>query len=1097
MSFLRSGRYWTIAYLAVLSAISPTALANSSSSPMIVFSQSGNYQPKYATWNGSAWSSVSSLPSVGGYINWVVLRNCPTRDETACGTFDQNSDTNICFFNGSSWGSVTQVCTDGDETDDRNFDIAYEQASGDALIVYYDHSEGNFGYRTYNGSALSSESDLSRSGLLGNDYILLVPKPDSDTIVLITLGQISGGDPAISANIWNGSSWQGWTTIENTAVSNDDECFAFAFESNSGDGLLVYGESGVNSPRYRTLSGTSWSSENSLPSTGSPPKWVRLTSDPGSNQILFAGLDNLNDLNLNSWSGSSWGSNTEAESTVAATDRREFDIAYESQGGEALLVYSESSNTRLRYRTWNGSSWSSEQSGTDLGSQGRTVELRTGTAAGEIFIAASDDGSDIELMRWTGSSMTSKTRIEDNIGGTSITESFMIAVPVLTSLVPANIPYANDFEGTVGPEWSKTTVTSNSTFTKFSGRLGGNDDITLALNTTIGERYVLKFDMYSIDSWNGSESDAGPDYFDVSVDGNVLAHYTFSNRPTTQAFSYPYPADLKGHYGFNSSYEDGAFRVVAVNFTASSAVTNIKFASIGLQELDDESWGIDNVSVQAAKFVDVSSAKGFNVSTTTGGWGSGMHWADLDNDGDLDAILTGSSSSRLMKYNSSSEVFAASTFAGGSAYRQGTLLDFDNDGDLDFWGMTHYDNEKLYLNSGSAAFSDAGNKGHSGPSNSEGIAGADVNADGWCDVVNFSENGNWFGHHQGSALTLAGTNSSSYGLNNFGDYGNGDYCSSGDVNNDNRVDFFQHYNSGRVFISNGDGTYSRNNYNVSVSTGENDKFGSAWGDYDNDGDLDLFCARYGEGYSGYLWRNDRNWSSGSGNFTNVTSSAGISINSSVNYTNYKPGTRSCCWGDYDNDGDLDLFILGPNGNSYLYQNQGSGTFTRVAAGTGDYGGGHDACFVDHDNDGDLDLAITREDATAVLLQNRTNNTNYLKVRVIGRGAGGTNMAAVGTRVELWNSAGTTRLARRDIGVARGYGGTEPLWAHFGGVNPSSTYMVKVYLASRSVSDPYTVSVVPNSTSTTIGGTTVAQMLTVQEPTKVKVIQWSEWLNKAP
>jgi hypothetical protein len=1097
MSILRGRPFWILVISAIALNAGPKVLANSSSPTMVVFSVSGSNTPKFATWSGSAWSSASSMSSVGANPNWVVLRNCPTRNEMACGTFDASNDVNVMFYNGSAWGSVTEVNTEGDETDDRNFDIAYEQSSGDALIVYYDDYEENFGYRTYNGSTLSSESDLSRSELDGNDYVALFPKPNSDQIIMITLGQVDDDGEVISANVWNGSSWLGWTTVETSATSNDDECFAFAYETNSGDGLLVYGENGQSTPRYRTLSGTTWGSENSLPSTGSAPKWVTLASDPASDKIMFGGLDNSNDINVNVWSGSSWGTNYEHESSAPATDRRGFDIAYEAGGTEALLVYVESSENKLQYRTWNGSSWSSEQDGTDLGALGRTVQLRTGTAAGEIFIGATDDGSDVELMRWTGSSMSSKTQIEGSVGGTSITESFMIAPPTGQSLVPANIPYAIDFEGTIGAEWSSSLVTSNATLSKFLGRFGESESVTLALNTTIGESYVVKFDMYAIDSWNGSETSSGPDYFDVSVDGTVLFHQTFDNRPTTQAYSYPYPSDQQGNYGFDSGYDDGAFRVVAVNFTASAAVTNIKFASLDLQELDDESWGIDNVTVQTAKFVDVSSAKSFNVATTTGGWGSGIHWADLDNDGDLDAILTGSSSSRLMKYNYGSGVFTASTFGGGSAYRQAALLDFDNDGDIDFWGMTHYDNEKLYLNDGAASFTDAGNKGNGSPSNNEAIAGADVNADGWCDVVNFSENSNWIGHHQGSALTLVGTSDSSYGLSVFGDYGNGDYCSSGDFNNDNRLDFFYHYSSGKLFLSDGDGTYTRNNYTISVTTGENDKFGSAWGDYDNDGDLDLFCARFGEGYSGTLWRNDRNWSTGSGNFTNVTSSAGLNINTSINYTNYKPGTRSCCWGDYDNDGDLDLFILGPNGNSYLYQNQGSGTFSRVAAGTGDYGAGHDACFVDYDNDGDLDLSITREDANAVLLQNRTNNTSYLKVRVIGRGAGGTNMAAVGTRVELWNSAGTTRLARRDIGVARGYGGTEPLWAHFGGVTPSTTYKVKVYLASRSVSDPYTVDVVPNATSTTIGGTTIPQMLTVTEPSKVKVIQWTEWLNKAP
>jgi hypothetical protein len=209
--------------------------ADSTSTAMVVFGVDATNSPKRAFKSGSGWGSASSLSSVGGETHWVVLRNCPTRDEMALGTFDVNGDGNVLFYNGSSWTSVTEVNTDGDETDDRNLDIAYEQTSGDCLIVYYDKTENNFGYRSYNGSSLSSETDLSRSNLDSNDYVALYPKPNSNQIVLITIGQVNGSD-AISANIWNGSSWAGWTTILNGMSTNDNECAGFAFESLSGDG---------------------------------------------------------------------------------------------------------------------------------------------------------------------------------------------------------------------------------------------------------------------------------------------------------------------------------------------------------------------------------------------------------------------------------------------------------------------------------------------------------------------------------------------------------------------------------------------------------------------------------------------------------------------------------------------------------------------------------------------------------------------------------------------------------------------------------------------------------------------------------------------
>src|SRR6185436_1549337 len=103
------------------------------------------------------------------------------------------------------------------------------------------------------------------------------------------------------------------------------------------------------------------------------------------------------------------------------------------------------------------------------------------------------------------------------------------------------------------------------------------------------------------------------------------------------------------------------------------------------------------------------------------------------------------------------------------------------------------------------------------------------------------------GHNQKTTSpSLSGTISATYGLNAAGDNGNGDYASSADVNNDGYLDFFFNYSGGKLFVSYGAGNYTRNNYSIAVTL--NDKVGSAWGDYDNDGGMDLFVPRMDEGF---------------------------------------------------------------------------------------------------------------------------------------------------------------------------------------------------------------------------------------------------------
>ena len=118
----------------------------------------------------------------------------------------------------------------------------------------------------------------------------------------------------------------------------------------------------------------------------------------------------------------------------------------------------------------------------------------------------------------------------------------------------------------------------------------------------------------------------------------------------------------------------------------------------------------------------------------------------------------------------------------------------------------------------------------------------------------------------------------------------------------------------------------------------------AWGDYDDDGDLDLvLTGDSGAGYVASVYRND------SGDFNDIGAGlAGVRLSSSA-------------WGDYDNDGDLDLLLAGYEGYatyvSKIYRNDGGGTFTDVGAGLIGTDSGSVA-WGDFDNDGDLDIALT-------------------------------------------------------------------------------------------------------------------------------------------
>ena len=155
---------------------------------------------------------------------------------------------------------------------------------------------------------------------------------------------------------------------------------------------------------------------------------------------------------------------------------------------------------------------------------------------------------------------------------------------------------------------------------------------------------------------------------------------------------------------------------------------------------------------------------------------------------------------------------------------------------------------------------------------------------------------------------------------------------------------------------------------------------AAWADYDGDGDLDVFIvagtSAYGGGISNggspdALYRNE-----GDGTFTNVASRAGVADPAS--------GTGAS-WADYDNDGDLDLFVANrwqtdaaPTINDRLYRNEGDGTFSNVARTAGIGGSNHRQSFMgawlDYDLDGDQDLYVAIDFDDDVLYRNEGDGT---------------------------------------------------------------------------------------------------------------------------
>ncbi len=286
-------------------------------------------------------------------------------------------------------------------------------------------------------------------------------------------------------------------------------------------------------------------------------------------------------------------------------------------------------------------------------------------------------------------------------------------------------------------------------------------------------------------------------------------------------------------------------------------------------------------------------------------------WGDYDNDGDLDLYVANNIGFENFLYRNegggnfikilNDPIVTDMGYAHGASW-----VDYDNDGFLDMFVAVYWETafNMLYHNNGDGTFSKVTDNAivNEASRSVSGVWG-DYDNDGLQDlfVANTGGQNNSLYHNLGSGQFARVTTGEI-----VSDGGSSVGASWADYNNDGNLDLFV-TNAGNepnfLYKNNGDGTFARI-YAGAIATDRGDAHGSAWADWDSDGDLDLFVGRDGRNNS--LYRND-----GGDVFNDIqndiTDDGGLSFGSA--------------WGDYDRDGDQDLFVANRLGTgNFFYKN---------------------------------------------------------------------------------------------------------------------------------------------------------------------------------
>ncbi|TLZ81692.1 MAG: hypothetical protein E6K11_02180, partial [Methanobacteriota archaeon] len=415
----------------------PTVSTDTSNNPHIAWSQSKTVaseaaaieyrsntgtntvnSPKTRLWDGSAWGPEVEEATAGSAIRLTRMAWSPTTPNTrifVTMSDDGFLDAYVCTPTCSVTNNIGQVGSAAVNNTDYRFDVAYEQASGSALLVYgvvSTDTTHDIAYREYTGSwgpeqyvnNANNATDLQYAGMD------LAPKKGTDHIGLIA----GTTNNVVTAWIWNGTAFGSFTEVTATGYeSYKRDTLSIAWETNSGNLLAVTVPSGGQSVIYKRFT-TGWSSPTTFTCSVATQgiTYLRLKPNPlsSANDMVLVVEDTGTSVNTCYWDGSGWVNFVTHDTTVDSWPTRPVDFAWENTGSKGLLVYGTTAG-QITYRTFTAPNpWGSIASAAMGSTLHYWVSLATNPSpgSGPKILGAVLEWSSRKLgaIRWDGSTFT-------------------------------------------------------------------------------------------------------------------------------------------------------------------------------------------------------------------------------------------------------------------------------------------------------------------------------------------------------------------------------------------------------------------------------------------------------------------------------------------------------------------------------------------------------------------------------------------------------------------------------------------------------------------------------------------------------------------
>ena len=402
------------------------AQAEPSSKGTAVWSDASTGTLKYGQWDGLTLQTIGSTQVAA---NWNVMTSAvsPSGQTAIAMGIDVSGNVSVQRWTGSQWeANGANPLATGLTADRQGFAVAYEQVSGQAMVVWNNGS--GLSYQTHDGSDWSDVKTVSIYTGAEPSRIQLVAQPKGDGM-LLTVSDANVEDRALA---WNGSNWVSEQVLDTSGgPSYRQLAVNAAYESVSGLGMVFYGRSDVDGVFYRTFDGQNWSGQQTVPLTLSNGVLSISTASAANSDAIGLGVTSLAENFFNStyqqhflrWDGDAWSSvlNGPRTSTVGAGTVA---LAFEARSGDLLAAYANASNTPLLATLAAGSnSWSSAITGPDLGAPPGWLRLSSDPLSNHIMLSAQGTNGTVAYADWDGSQLNSVSQPTSN-NGVSLSPGF-------------------------------------------------------------------------------------------------------------------------------------------------------------------------------------------------------------------------------------------------------------------------------------------------------------------------------------------------------------------------------------------------------------------------------------------------------------------------------------------------------------------------------------------------------------------------------------------------------------------------------------------------------------------------------------------------